>query len=58
MDTPVANAAAAVAQALAGGITSAQKASVDVLLDSIRASKMWPTYVEMLAQNNVRCKAR
>eukprot|EP00904_Undaria_pinnatifida_P000524 jgi/Undpi1/10472/HiC_scaffold_29.g12922.m1 len=57
VDTPVANAAAAVAQALAGGITSAQKASVDVLLDSIRASKMWPTYVEMLAQNNVPIKS-
>ena len=53
IDTPVANAAAKVAQACAGGVSSSQKKSVAVLLDSIRGSKMFPRYVEMLNQQNV-----
>lgn len=53
IDTPVANAAAFVAQAVKGGVTSAQKASVEVLSESIRESKMWPKYMEMLKENNV-----
>lgn len=54
VDTPVANAAAKVAQTLAGGITDEQKASVEVLLNSIRSSRMFPKFVEMLKEQNVR----
>lgn len=40
----------------AGDPTQEQKDSVEVLLDSIRASKMWPKYKEMLEQSNVRAR--
>lgn len=38
----------------AAGPTQSQLDSVEVLLDSIRASKMWPRFTEMLEENNVR----
>ncbi|CAM9867534.1 unnamed protein product, partial [Laminaria digitata] len=57
IDTPVANAAAIVAQAVAGGVSSEQKDSVEVLLDSIRASKVWPKFMEMLEEQNVPIKS-
>lgn len=43
-----------VSQAAAGGVSSAQKKSVEVVLDSIRASKMFPKYLELFKKNNVR----
>ena len=36
--------------------TQEQKDSVEVLLDSICASKMWPKFMEMLEDNNVRAR--
>lgn len=53
IDTFVANIAAFVVQKVKAGVSRAQVASVEVLLDSIRASKMWPKLVEMMEQNNV-----
>eukprot|EP00752_Nemacystus_decipiens_P008261 g7387.t1 len=53
IDTPIANAAAKVAQALGGGVSAEAKESVKVLLDSIRASKMWPTFTKMLTESGV-----
>lgn len=54
IDTFVANLVGSVAQTLKGGVSAAAKESVEVLLDSIRASKMFPKYQEMLEQMNVR----
>ena len=54
VDTPVSNLAGGVAQTLAGGVSAATKESVEVLLESIRSSKMFPKYQEMLEQMNVR----
>lgn len=53
VDTPIANVAGKIAQALAGGISSEQKASVKVLLDSITSSRMWPRFVEMMEEQKV-----
>lgn len=53
IDTPVANVAAKVGQTLTGGVSSEEKASIAVLLDSIRASKMWPTFTKMLDESGV-----
>lgn len=54
IDTPVANAAGKVVQTLTGGVSAEAKASVEVLLDSIRGSKMWPTFTKMLQESGVR----
>lgn len=54
IDTPVANLAAKVGQAAAATVSSEAKASVEVLLDSIRASRMWPTFTKMLGESGVR----
>lgn len=54
VDTPVANAAAKAAQAIAAGLSGTQEASVEVLLESIRSSRMYPKFVEMLEAQNVR----
>lgn len=40
----------------APGPSQEQKDSVEVLLASIRASKMWPKYLTMLEENNVRAR--
>lgn len=53
IDTPVANIAAKVALALTGGVSSEAKASIEVLLDSIRSSKMWPIFTKMLQDSGV-----
>lgn len=53
VDTPVANAAAKAAQAIAAGLSGTQEASVEVLLESIRSSRMYPKFVEMLEAQNV-----
>ena len=52
-DTPVANVAGSVAQLFAG-VSHEQKASIEVLLESIRCSKMFPKFVEMQKDFNVR----
>lgn len=54
IDTPVANLVGEVLQKLQGGVSAAAKESVEVLLDSVRASRMFPKYQEMLEQMNVR----
>ncbi|CAM9150393.1 unnamed protein product, partial [Sphacelaria rigidula] len=57
VDRPIANAVAQLAQSgLGGGITKNQKASVDVVLDSIRSSKMWPRFTEVLEEMKVPMK--
>ncbi|CAM9908226.1 unnamed protein product, partial [Hapterophycus canaliculatus] len=53
VDTPVANLAAKAVQAATGGVSSDEKASIEVLLDSIRSSKMWPTFTRMLQESGV-----
>lgn len=53
VDTPVANTAAKIAQVAAGGVSAEAQASVDVLLDSIRASKTWPSFTKMLRESGV-----
>ncbi|CAM9960343.1 unnamed protein product [Scytosiphon promiscuus] len=53
IDTFVANIAGKVAQAAAGGVSAEAKASVQVLLNSIRSSKMWPTFTRMLQDSGV-----
>lgn len=55
IDTPIANGAAKLVQVLTGGVSAEAKASVEVLLDSIRGSKMWPTFSKMLQESGVRC---
>lgn len=52
-DTPVANGAAKIAQAASGGVSSEAKESVEVLLDSIRASRTWPGFTKMLDESGV-----
>ncbi|CAM9440562.1 unnamed protein product [Ectocarpus sp. 8 AP-2014] len=53
VDTPVANLASKVAQAVAGGVSSEEKASVEVLLEAIRSSKMWPSFTKMLEESGL-----
>ena len=53
VDRPVANLAASAAQLFAG-VSREQKASIEVLLESIRSSKMFPKFVEMQKDFNVR----
>lgn len=54
LDTPAADAAIQAAQALQGGVSAEQKASVEVLLNTIRSSRMWPKYLEMQKEYKVR----
>ncbi|CAM9689272.1 unnamed protein product [Ascophyllum nodosum] len=52
VDRPVANLAASAAQLFAG-VSREQKASIEVLLESIRSSKMFPKFVEMQKDFNI-----
>ena len=52
-DTPVANGAGQLLQSIKGGVTAEEKASIDVLLESIRSSKMWPKFVKILEKQKV-----
>lgn len=55
IDTPVANAVIQTLMKVKGaGATAEQKASVQVLLDSIKASKVWPRFMEVMEKNKVR----
>lgn len=55
IDTPIANLAAQLAQG--PGITSEQKASSEVILDSIRSSKMWPKFDKIAEEHQVGAAA-
>lgn len=52
IDTPVANAAAKLAQR-SKKPSAEQLASVEVILEAIRASKVWNGFVDMLKEKNV-----
>lgn len=52
VDTAVANFALSIAQSFTG-VTKEQKASVEVILDAIRSSKMFNKFVEMQKDYNV-----
>ena len=52
-DTPVANGVGQLLQSIQSGVTAEEKASMDVLLESIRSSKMWPKFVKILEDQKV-----
>lgn len=56
-DTPVASAAEKLFRTIDGGVTSEEQASMEILLDSIRSSKMWPRFLEVMEDQNVRARA-
>ncbi|CAN0296296.1 unnamed protein product [Ascophyllum nodosum] len=55
-DTPVANGVGQLLQSIQSGVTAEEKASMDVLLESIRSSKMWPKFVKILEDQKVPTK--
>ncbi|CAM9542239.1 unnamed protein product [Ascophyllum nodosum] len=55
-DTPLVEAAWRALQSMNEGVTAEEKASMEVLLDSIRSSKMWPKFVEILDDQKVPTK--
>ena len=53
-DTPLANGVGQILQRVkGGGVTSEEKASIEVLLESIRSSKMWPRLIDILEDQKV-----